>query len=178
MIMNILSDFMEQSQQKFKGFVVIDKKDAEIAELLNLERSSITKWRTQTRFPNFDSVLEYEAKLKLPLECFTDREPNLEAILLKLENQLNALKSIDMAELKDAKIAEILDIQRATVTRWRTQTRFPSFDKVLKYEEQLGLPFECIIDREPDFKEIKEKLNMQIKSVKKVIKDKEQGSLV
>ena len=88
-----LSDTLALLQQyKYKGIVVIDNIDAEIAKLLEVDRSSVTKWRTGSRFPKFDDVVEYEEKLGLPFECFISRDPNLEAIKDKLEAQLKAVK--------------------------------------------------------------------------------------
>ncbi|MDD3323580.1 MAG: helix-turn-helix transcriptional regulator [Sulfurospirillaceae bacterium] len=83
-----------------------------------------------------------------------------------------------MISRSDAELAEILKVDRVTVTRWKNQTRFPKFDEVLKYEEILGLPFECFISREPNLEAIKEKLEMQLRAVKKAIKEKEQESLI
>ena len=88
-----LSDTLALLQQyKYKGIVVIDKIDAEIAKLLEVDRSSVTKWRTGTRYPKFDEVVRYEDILGLPFECFTSREPNLESIKDRLELQLKAVK--------------------------------------------------------------------------------------
>lgn len=54
-----LSDTLALLQQyKYKGIVVIDNIDAEIAKLLEVDRSSVTKWRTGSRFPKFDEVTQ------------------------------------------------------------------------------------------------------------------------
>jgi len=45
-------------------------------------------------------------------------------------------------------------------------------DEVVEYEEKLGFPFECFINREPNLETIKEKLEIQLKAVKKAIKEK------
>ena len=88
-----LSDTLALLQQyKHKGIVVIDNIDAEIAKLLEVDRSSVTKWRTGSRFPKFDEVVKYEELLGLPFECYISRDPNLEAIKDKLEAQLKAVK--------------------------------------------------------------------------------------
>lgn len=73
---------------------MLNKIDAEIAKLLKVDRSSVTKWRNGSRYPKFDEVIKYEKILGLPFECFTNREPNLEKIKEKLELQLKAIKKI------------------------------------------------------------------------------------
>ena len=88
-----LSTYSVQLKQNFyKGFALINKSDAELSELLGVSRVSVTRWRTGTRYPKFDEVVEYEKKLGFPFECFINREPNLETIKEKLEIQLKAVK--------------------------------------------------------------------------------------
>ncbi len=88
-----ISTYLVQSRQNFlKGFALINKSDAELSELLGVSRVSITRWRTGSRYPKFDEVVEYENKLGFPFECFVSREPDLESIKDKLELQLKAVK--------------------------------------------------------------------------------------
>ncbi len=85
---------MIQSKQIRKGSVLIEKKDEEIAAILNVVQSTVTRWRTKKRFPKFDEVLSYEEKLGLPFECFISREPDLLSIKDKLEQQLKAINKL------------------------------------------------------------------------------------
>ncbi|MFW3371946.1 helix-turn-helix domain-containing protein [Aliarcobacter butzleri] len=71
---------------------MINKGDAELSELLGVSRVSVTRWRTGQRYPKFDEIVEYEERLGFPFECFISRDPNLEAIKNKLEEQLKAVK--------------------------------------------------------------------------------------
>jgi len=72
----------------------------------------------------------------------------------------------------DAELSELLGVSRVSVTRWRTGSRYPKFDEVVKYENKLGFPFECFTSREPDLDAIKDRLEIQLKAVKKAIKEK------
>lgn len=72
----------------------------------------------------------------------------------------------------DAKLSELLGVSRVSVTRWRTGQRYPKFDEIIEYEKKLGLPFECFISRKPNLEEIKDKLEAQLKAIKKAIKEK------
>ena len=78
----------------------------------------------------------------------------------------------------DAEIAKLLEVDRSSVTKWRTGSRFPKFDEVVKYEELLGLPFECFISRDPNLEAIKDKLEAQLKAVKKAIKEREENEIL
>jgi transcriptional regulator with XRE-family HTH domain len=71
----------------------------------------------------------------------------------------------------DAELSELLGVSRVSVTRWRTGQRYPKFDEIIEYEEKLGFPFECFISRNPNLEAIKDKLEAQVKAVKKAIKD-------
>ncbi|MDX4062198.1 helix-turn-helix transcriptional regulator [Aliarcobacter skirrowii] len=75
----------------------------------------------------------------------------------------------------DAELSELLGVSRVSVTRWRIGQRYPKFDEVVDYEDKLGFPFECFTSREPDLEAIKTKLELQLKAVKKAIKDKEKA---
>ena len=75
-----------------KGFVLINKSDAELCKLLGVSRVSVTRWRIGQRYPKFDEILEYEEKLIFPFECFISRKPNLITIKNKLEAKLRAVK--------------------------------------------------------------------------------------
>ncbi len=77
-----------------------------------------------------------------------------------------------MIKKGDAELAELLGVSRVSVTRWRTGQRYPKFDEILEYEKKLGFPFECFISREPDLENIKNKLEEQLKAIKKAIKGK------
>jgi transcriptional regulator with XRE-family HTH domain len=68
--------------------------DRELAELIGESRQQFTRWRTQQRSPSFDKAMIIEDKLKLPFECFTSREPNLEAIKDKLKVQLKNIETL------------------------------------------------------------------------------------
>ena len=57
-------------------------------------------------------------------------------------------------------------------TAMRTGQRYPKFDEIIEYEEKLGFPFECFISREPNLEEIKDKLEAQLRAIKKAIKGK------
>lgn len=84
---------MVQLRTKYlKGFILINKSDAELGKLLGVSRVSVTRWRIQQRYPKFDEILEYEEKLGFPFECFISRKPNLVTIKNKLESQLKAVK--------------------------------------------------------------------------------------
>ncbi|MFW0742501.1 helix-turn-helix domain-containing protein [Aliarcobacter butzleri] len=72
----------------------------------------------------------------------------------------------------DAELSELLGVSRVSVTRWRTGQRYPKFDEIVEYEERLGFPFECFISRDPNLKAIKNKLEEQLKAVKKAIREK------
>lgn len=72
----------------------------------------------------------------------------------------------------DAELSELLGVSRVSVTRWRIGQRYPKFDEILEYEKKLGFPFECFISRKPNLEVIKNKLEEQLKAVKKAIKDK------
>lgn len=84
------------------------------------------------------------------------------------------IKGFAVIGKSDAELGELLGVDRVTVTRWRNQARSPKFDEILGYEELTQLPFECFISREPDLEAIKEKLELQLKNVKKAIKEKEE----
>ena len=73
----------------------------------------------------------------------------------------------------DAELSELLGVSRVSVTRWRIGQRYPKFDEIVEYEKKLGFPFECFISREPNLEAIKDKLEEQLKAIKKAIKDKE-----
>ena len=89
----IISTYSVQSRQNFyKGFALINKSDAELSALLGVSRVSVTRWRTGTRYPKFDEVVEYEKKLGMPFDCFISRTPDLTLVKDKLENQLKAVK--------------------------------------------------------------------------------------
>lgn len=102
----------------------------------------------------------------------------IEILSTKTVQLRHKFKEYAVIHKTDAELAELLPVDRVSITRWKNQTRFPKFDEVLKYEEILGLPFECFISREPNLEAIKEKLEMQLKAVKKAIKEKEQESLI
>jgi transcriptional regulator with XRE-family HTH domain len=70
----------------------------------------------------------------------------------------------------DSELSELLGVSRVSVTRWRIGQRYPKFDEIIKYEEKLGFPFECFISRKPDLIAIKEKLEAQLRAIKKEIK--------
>ncbi|MFY9089374.1 helix-turn-helix domain-containing protein [Arcobacter aquimarinus] len=74
-----------------------------------------------------------------------------------------------MIKKSDAEISELLGVSRVSVTRWRTGKRYPKFDEIIKYEEELKLPFECFINRNPNLDEIRNKLEMQLELIKKEI---------
>lgn len=77
-----------------------------------------------------------------------------------------------MIDKIDAEIAKLLEVDRSSVTKWRTGSRYPKFDEIIRYENILGLPFECFVTREPNLEKIKEKLEWQLKAIKKVIKER------
>ena len=82
-------------------------------------------------------------------------------------------EELAVIEKGDAELATLLGVDRVTVTRWRNKTRFPKFDEVLKYEDITGIPFICLTDRRPDLESIKERLENQLKAIKKLIKEQE-----
>ena len=73
---------------------MIKKNDAELAQLFNVDRVTVTRWRNKKRYPKFDQVLQYEDKTKLPFECFLSRNPDLDAIEKKLFEQIINLQKI------------------------------------------------------------------------------------
>lgn len=85
-------------QDFIKGFAVVKKSDAELGELLGVDRATVTRWRNKTRFPKFDEVLKYEEQTKLPFECFISRKPNLDAIEDKLKEHLKNIKKLQKNE--------------------------------------------------------------------------------
>ncbi|WP_419673055.1 helix-turn-helix domain-containing protein [Aliarcobacter butzleri] len=80
-----------------------------------------------------------------------------------------------MIKKSDIVLSKLLGVSRVSVTRWRTGQRYPKFDEIVEYEEKLGFPFECFISREPNLETIKDKLEAQLKAVKKAIKDKKEN---
>ena len=91
-----------------------------------------------------------------------------------VQSKQNFYKGFALINKSDAELSELLGVSRVSVTRWRTGTRYPKFDEVVEYEKKLGMPFDCFISRTPDLEEIKDKLEMQLKAVKKTIKEREQ----
>jgi hypothetical protein len=65
-----------------------------------------------------------------------------------------------------------------TVSRWKQGLRSPRFDFVMEFEKKLEIPFELFMSSKPDIEAIENKLKGQIKTLKKVIKHKEQESLI
>jgi transcriptional regulator with XRE-family HTH domain len=72
----------------------------------------------------------------------------------------------------DLELSKILGVSRVTITRWRNCSRYPKFNEIIKYEKTLKFPFECFLDRNPNLIEIKEKLELQLKVIKKAIETK------
>ena len=92
-------------QDFIKGFAVVKKSDAELGELLGVDRATVTRWRNKARFPKFDEVLKYEEQTKLPFECFISRKPNLDAIEDKLKEHLKNIKKLQKNEKNQNKEA-------------------------------------------------------------------------
>lgn len=74
-----------------------------------------------------------------------------------------------MIDKGDEEIAKLLEVSRVSVNRWRNGKRYPKFDEVLKYEEKLGLPFECFSTKEPDLKAIRDKLKQQLEAIEDLL---------
>lgn len=89
-----------------------------------------------------------------------------------VQSKQNFLKGFTLINKGDAELSELLGVSRVSVTRWRTGQRYPKFDEIVEYEERLGFPFECFISRDPNLKAIKNKLEEQLKAVKKAIREK------
>lgn len=81
-----------------------------------------------------------------------------------------------MIKKSDTELSKLLDVSRVSVTRWRLGQRYPKFDEIINYEKKLGFPFECFISRNPNLDEIRKKLEVQLKVVKKAIKDEKINS--
>lgn len=81
-----------------------------------------------------------------------------------------------MIKKSDTELSKLLNVSRVSVTRWRLGQRYPKFDEIINYEKKLGFPFECFISRNPNLDEIRKKLEVQLKVVKKAIKDEKINS--
>jgi hypothetical protein len=57
---------------------------------------------------------------------------------------------------------------RETISRWRSQTRCPKLHEIREIEDALKLPFDVLL-RDADFQRIKNRLEEQIKNMKKLI---------
>ena len=95
-----------------------------------------------------------------------------------VQSKQNFLKGFALINKGDAELSELLGVSRVSVTRWRTGQRYPKFDEIVEYEEKLGFPFECFISREPNLEAIKDKLEAQLKAVKKAIKEREENEVL
>ena len=157
---------------------MISKTDMELATLLNLDRGTITSWRINRRNPHFAEVLKYEEILVLPFECFITREPNLEEILLHVEKITAHLKDDAKTSISNNDVAKTFEISHNTVSRWKQGLRSPQFNFVMDFEQKLEIPFELFMSSKPDIEAIESKLKGQIKVLKKLIKQKEQESLL
>jgi transcriptional regulator with XRE-family HTH domain len=80
--------------------------------------------------------------------------------------------------LTNEKIQEIINdileqkVTLPTVTRWRNGSRNPSQEVREKFENTLGLPIE-IIYRDTDLKQLEQQLEIQLKNIRKLIKEYE-----
>ncbi len=93
-----------------------------------------------------------------------------------VQSEQNFLKGFALINKGDAELSKLLKVSRVSVTRWRTGQRYPKFDEIIEYEEKLGFPFECFISRNPDLEIIKDKIEAQLKAVKKAIKEREENA--
>ena len=77
---------------------------------------------------------------------------------------------MNYVQATDKTLAELCGESRQQFTRWRTSQRSPSFEKVLKIEAILNLPFECFISRDPDLEAIANKLKQQLANIEELQK--------